>query len=81
MKRLDFIKVFYILTKIWKPVCIVENFHEILNFLEHVEQGKQNAMSIVSQNSTKLKFLLSYAWLTPNSLEKFIIYTDNIIRN
>jgi hypothetical protein len=39
---------------------------------------KQNAVSIVSQNKSKLVRLLQWDYLTPEWFSKFILYTDNI---
>lgn len=40
---------------------------------------KQNAVSIVSQNKSKLIKLLNWDYLTPEWFSKFILYTNNII--
>ena len=41
---------------------------------------KQSAVSIVSQNKSKLIKLLNWDYLTPEWFNRFITYTDNIIR-
>ena len=40
---------------------------------------KQNAVSIVSQNKSKLIKLLKWDYLTPEWFNKFILYTNNIL--
>ena len=42
---------------------------------------KQNASSIVSQNKKKLKKLMNDRELTPERLDKFILYSNNIIEH
>ena len=48
-------------------------------FCRSCREVKQNAVSIVSQNKSKLIKLLNWYYLTPEWFNKFILYTNNII--
>ena len=48
-------------------------------FCRSCREVKQNAVSIVSQNKSKLIKLLQWDYLTPEWFEKFILYSNNII--
>ena len=48
-------------------------------FCRFCRGAKQNAVSIVSQNKSKLIKLLQWDYLTPEWFSKFILYTNNII--
>lgn len=48
-------------------------------FCRECRNIKQNAVSIVSQNKSKLIKLLNWDYLTPEWFNKFILYTNNII--
>lgn len=48
-------------------------------FCRKCREHKQNAVSIVSQNKSKLIKLLKWDYLTPEWFNKFILYTNNII--
>lgn len=48
-------------------------------FCRKCREIKQNAVSIVSQNKSKLIKLLNWDYLTPEWFNKFILYTNNIL--
>ena len=48
-------------------------------FCRSCREYKQNAVSIVSQNKSKLIKLLNWDYLTPEWFNKFILYTNNIL--
>ena len=48
-------------------------------FCRSCREVKQNAVSIVSQNKSKLIKLLNWDYLTPEWFSKLILYTNNII--
>ena len=48
-------------------------------FCRSCREIKQNTVSIVSQNKSKLIKLLNWDYLTPEWFNKFILYTNNII--
>jgi hypothetical protein len=48
-------------------------------FCRSCREVKQNAVSIVSQNKSKLIKLLNWDYLTPEWFNKFILYTNNIL--
>ena len=48
-------------------------------FCRNCRDIKQNAVSIVSQNKSKLVRLLQWDYLTPEWFSKFILYSTNII--
>ena len=48
-------------------------------FCRSCREIKQNAVSIVSQNKSKLIKLLNWDYLTPEWFNKFILYTNNIL--
>ena len=48
-------------------------------FCRTCREVKQNAVSIVSQNKSKLLKLLKWDYLTPEWFNKFILYTNNIL--
>ena len=50
-------------------------------FCRSCKECKHKAGSIVSQNKSKLKELLNENILQPETFSKFILYTDNIIKN
>jgi hypothetical protein len=49
-------------------------------FCRKCKERKSNATAIVSQNKKKLKRLLDENSITLEWMEKFILYTNNIIR-
>jgi len=49
-------------------------------FCRECKEIKHNASALVSQNRTKLIKLLLGKWLTPEWFEKFILYTNNILK-
>lgn len=48
-------------------------------FCRSCREVKQNAVSIVSQNKSKLIKLLNWDYLTPEWFNRFILYTNNIL--
>ena len=48
-------------------------------FCYRCRERKQNAGAIVSQNKKKLRKLLEWNTLTPEWLDKFMVYSTNII--
>ena len=48
-------------------------------FCRKCKEKKANATAIVSQNKKKLKGLLKEDRYTPERLEKFILYSNNIV--
>ena len=48
-------------------------------FCRKCREHKQNSVSIVSQNKSKLLKLLKWDYITPEWFNKFILYTNNII--
>ena len=50
------------------------------NFCRECKIKKQNATAMVSQNKKKLRELLQEREITPERFEKFIIYSNNIVK-
>ena len=50
------------------------------NFCRECKEKKQNATAIVSQNKKKLRKLLQESEITLERFEKFIIYSNNIVK-
>lgn len=57
--------------------CGKENKYE---FCRECKEIKHRSWALISQNKTKLKNLLDKNILEPELFNKFILYTDNIIR-
>lgn len=49
-------------------------------FCRECKEKKHNASAILSQNRSKLIRLLYWDWLSPEWFEKFILYTNNILK-
>ena len=49
-------------------------------FCRECKEKKHNASAILSQNRSKLIKLLHGDWLSPEWFEKFIVYTNNILK-
>lgn len=50
------------------------------NFCRECKEKKQNATAIVSQNKKKLRKLLQESEITLERFEKFIVYSNNIVK-
>jgi pyocin large subunit-like protein len=49
-------------------------------FCRKCKEKKRNATAIVSQNKKKLRSLLKEERYTPERIEKFILYSNNIVK-
>ena len=49
-------------------------------FCRKCKEKKRNATAIVSQNKKKMRKILKEERITPERLEKFILYSNNIVK-